>query len=519
MKSSSTTRDHYDVVVIGGGINGTSAARELSSAGYKVLLAEQADFANGATGRSSRILHCGLRYFETPQPVRSFAKSPRSFVNAVRMAKAAMADREELVRLRPTRCNPFRMCFPIYQEDEVRGWHLDLGFALLKRLGPPNPSLEYRRLRAHAFQTIPFAADLRDQEKLRSIATYREYIINWPDRLCVEAALDAEHNGAEIRLFTRAELNRRTPAGDWIVDLIEKTGRVESVAASAVLNLAGTWIDIVTGCKLSASMPPLVCGTKGAHVVVKLPDRYQGFGLATLNRRGMPFYCLPLNDDRFYFGPTEVPFDGDASDVAATDEDIDFILSEANHLLPKLQLNRRDVEFSWAGVRPLSFDPHLPMGRRSREIHDLTTRGQPKVLAMTAGPVMTHRSAGRELREAVSRLVGPPRRQESAPLSNSRCDEADLLATKPFPDLAFRNAVSVEHAQDLRGILYTRTGYAWGQQLEPSTVKAVAACVADLLKWSPEEVDEQVAKFLEYQRTVFRSGMPASTPKEVPVTA
>lgn len=505
---TSTTRNHHDVLVIGGGINGTSAARELSAAGYKVLLAEQADFANGATGRSSRILHCGLRYFETPQPVRSFLKSPRSFLSAVRMAKAAMDAREELVRLQPKRCKSFHMCFPIYRGDKISGWHLDLGFALLKRLGPPKPSLDYRRLRGPSVRAIPLTVDLRDQNALLSIATYREYIIDWPDRLCVDEALAAEQDGMELRLFTRAELKARTETGDWIVDLIERTGRIESVAASVVLNLAGTWIDTVSTGKLSGSLPPLVCGTKGAHIVVKLPGRYQGFGLTALNRAGMPIYCLPLHEDWFYIGPTETPFNGDASDISATDEDIDFLLKEANYLLPKLGLTRRDVEFSWAGVRPLSFDPNSPMGRRSREIHDLAARGQPKVLAMTAGPVMTYRSAGRELRDAVSHLVKPARRQGPTPNSESRCAEIDV--TDSSPSSLFRNAVSAEHAQDLRGILYTRTGFAWGRQLDPAAVKAVAECVADLLSWSPTDVNDQVANFLEYQRSVFRKGTPAS---------
>jgi glycerol-3-phosphate dehydrogenase len=517
MKVSSAPLDRFDVVVIGGGINGTSAVRELSAAGYKVLLAEQADFANGATGRSSRILHCGLRYFETCRPVRTFAKSPQSFVGAARMAKDAMAAREELVRLQPERCKPFTMCFPVYRSDDIRSWHLDLGFALLKFLGPSNPPLDYRRLQARAIQTLPFAGDLRDQASLRSVATYREYVIDWPDRICVDAALAAEQDGAEIRLFTRAELRQQAPDGDWIVDLIEKTGKVGTVTAAAVLNVAGTWIDNVGKNQISASAQPLVRGTKGAHIVVRLPNRYRGFGLAALNRKDMPIYCLPLQEDRFYFGPTETPFDDDASNVHATDEDIDFLLSEANHLLPALKLTRRDVEFSWAGVRPLSFDPNLPMGRRTREIHDLARRGQPKVLAMTAGPVMTHRSAGRELRDAVSRMIKPARGQAGPGIFYGKYGQ-DPGSTEPSK-AAFRKAVTVEHARDLRGILYTRTGLAWGRHLEPTTVKEVADCVADLLGWSPEEIRKRVAEFLEYQRTVFRAGAPMQSPEKVVVTA
>ncbi|WID95169.1 FAD-dependent oxidoreductase [Bosea vestrisii] len=76
MTPSRAEHELFDVVVVGGGINGTSAARELALSGYRVLLAEKADLANGASSRSSRILHCGLRYFETEHPVRTFVRSP-----------------------------------------------------------------------------------------------------------------------------------------------------------------------------------------------------------------------------------------------------------------------------------------------------------------------------------------------------------------------------------------------------------------------------------------------------------
>ncbi|TIR20559.1 MAG: FAD-dependent oxidoreductase, partial [Mesorhizobium sp.] len=176
----------YDVVVIGAGINGTSAARELALAGYDVLLVDRLDFASGASSRSSRILHCGLRYFETPNPVRAFAFHPLRLAGAVRMARAGMEARAELVALAPERCRPLTMCFPVYPESQVRDWHLDLGFRILRRLGPPEPPLAYRRLTRNFGEHLPFASDLRDMERLRSIATYREYIMDWPDRLCVD---------------------------------------------------------------------------------------------------------------------------------------------------------------------------------------------------------------------------------------------------------------------------------------------------------------------------------------------
>jgi glycerol-3-phosphate dehydrogenase len=245
-----------------------------------------------------------------------------------------------------------------------------------------------------------------------------------------------------------------------------------------------------------------VLGTKGAHIVVRLPDRYQGFGVATLHRGGMPFYCLPLDGDRFVFGPTETLHGGDASRIAATDEDIDFLLAEAKYVLPGLHLTRRDIEFTWAGVRPLTFDLRQPMGRRTREIHDLASRGFPGVLAMTAGPVMSHMSAGREMCEAVrSRL--PPSGVNQHRAGASRRPSAPIELRFVDAEEAIRHAATAEHARDLKGILYTRTGLAWGRYLERKAVEDVAATVSPLLGWSPQEAARQVCQFLDYQETEF----------------
>lgn len=505
MAKATESANAFDVVIIGGGINGTSAARALTSAGYTVLLAEKADLAGGASSRSSRILHCGLRYFETRHPVRTFARSPQRLLGAMKMAKAAMESREELVRLRPDLCRPFTMCFPLYRRDDIRSWHLDLGFALLKRLGPSALPLDYRRVRHERVSEIPFVADLRDREQLTSVATYCEYMIDWPDRICVDNALAAERNGATLRLFTQAALRERATDGGWLVDLSERSGRTETIQARMVLNLAGTWIDDIRPDGAPTDRP-LVRGTKGSHIVVKLPERYRGFGIATLHRGGMPFYCLPIEGDWFFFGPTETPFDEDADRARPTADDIDFLLSEANHLLPGLSLARKDVGFSWAGVRPLTFDAALPMGRRTREIHDLADRGMPGVLAMTAGPVQSHPSAARDLVAAISSRLQPSR---SAAVDTGPVKDRAMVNGGLDDVAAYRQAVRDEHARDLPGILYTRTGRAWGRHVEPEFVADAARSVSDLLGWNASRAAAEVEAFLKHQDNHFPKGKSA----------
>ncbi|GHC68025.1 FAD-dependent oxidoreductase [Limoniibacter endophyticus] len=496
MSAETEQCEQFEVIVIGGGINGTSAARELSAAGYKILLVEKDDLASGASSRSSRILHCGLRYFETSRPVRTFASSPFKLKNAVSMARDAMSAREELVRLQPERCKPFTMCFPLYEKDELRGWHLDIGFSLLKRLGATGLPLDYKRHKSGFDQIVPLAKDLRDRDQLKSIATYREYIIDWPDRLCVDAALDAERVGADIRLFTHADIRGKRPNGSWQVDLRSASG-LSSACAPIILNMAGTWIDDVVRPLSDEKNQRFVYGTKGSHILVRLPEYYSGYGVAALNRLGMPIYCLPFRDNLFHIGPTETYFEGDACGVAADDSDVDFLLDEINFLLPGLHLSKHDIEFTWAGVRPLTFNPNNPHGDRVRQIHDLKSIGCPGIYAMTAGPVMSHMSAGRELLELVKANL-PKRNGEASRGGMVRVGKTDLSS--------FRDYVAHEHARDLKGIFYTRSGIAWGQHIDRNTAAKAASEIADLLGWEPEQVEREVDRFLTFQRNVHRSG-------------
>jgi glycerol-3-phosphate dehydrogenase len=156
-------------------------------------------------------------------------------------------------------------------------------------------------------------------------------------------------------------------------------------------------------------------------------------------------------------------------------------------------------------VRPLTFDPDQPMGRRTREIHDLTAIGMPRVLAMTAGPVQSYMSAGRELHRAVARLLPTAgRRAVVSPAYSRRVaalgdDRAALAET-------YKAAVLHEHARDLCGILRARASHAWGRHVDRDVVDHAAQSVASLLGWSPEQTAREVDDFLRHQSRHFPKG-------------
>lgn len=478
--------DLYDAIVIGGGVNGTSALRELARAGYRVLLAETEDLAAGASGRSSRMLHCGLRYFESPNPVWNALRHPLRFRNALGMARESMEARAELADDSNVATRPIELSFPVWSDGPYKRWQLDAGLRILEWLGPGKPSLSRQVLTGEAARTHPIGRHLRDPGDLRALVTFREYLFEAPERLCVNNALDAEAYGAELYLKTRAEIVKRDGEGNWLVALNGVEGKTV-LRTRVVLNMAGSWADEV------GKFPGrLICGTKGAHIVVRLPEGYADRGIATLHRGGHPFYGLPLGDDRFYFGPTETLYKGDAHRVRTEAEDLEFLLAEVNHLLPGLGLKRSDIEQCWAGVRPLTHDPERPMGARERKLHDLASQGFPNVLAMTAGPVMSHRSAGR-------RILGEARARLGAPLKPPALSQRPVQSGED--SMVF--AVTREHARDLRSVLVSRTGTIWKGLVSRESARAVADKVAPFMGWDETETGVETERFLAQQAQEF----------------
>ena len=340
-------------------------------------------------------------------------------------------------------------------------------------------------------------------DKLVGVAAFREYQFEWPERICMDAVLDAERLGATVRNYTAA--TRLAREGDvWRIGLADTIDRSSAeVTATVVLNMAGIWIDRVNRAA-GENAGRKITGTKGVHIMVQLPPECAGNGVATLNRLDEGLYCIPWRG-MHYFGPTETLYEGDPDDIHPTEEEIRWLVGEANHLLPALNLKRSDVIFAWAGVRPLTYDPALPKGKRSRDVHDLSREGLPNVFALTAGPIMTHRSAGTAMVEAVRGKIAPngpeqpvsygarrfPENQNSPPLLD------DYTAIK-LSDL--RHAAQHEDVTNLVDLLFRRVGAGWTQSMAADAARKAADTVADILGWDEGRVAAEVAAYRDHLR-------------------
>jgi glycerol-3-phosphate dehydrogenase len=510
MTLSSLRDTVFDVAVIGGGINGASAAQQLAAAGYRTLIVEKGDFGSGSTARSSRLLHCGLRYLAPGRSVFEFVRHPGRFVEALRMARQAMHARHDIVKTSPSSVNRMQFCFPIYRGDRYRGWQLDAAFRLLSTLGPADLPLDYERLAPEAAARRPLLRWLRDFDALDSVAVFREYQLDWPERICMDAVLEAERLGALARNYTQARLVSHDRNDGWSIALRDVlTAEPEiRVRAKLVLNMAGIWIDDVSR-TANPCAGRKILKTKGCHIVVRLPEECRGYGIATLNSKQEPFYCIPWHD-LHYFGPTETVYDGDCDRILVTEDEIAWIIGEANRLLPPLKLTRADVISTWAGVRPLTYDTTLPGGRRSREIHDLASDGLPDVFAMTAGPVMTHRSAGQELVGMIKQRLAPSgcereRSYTPSPLRFTRDRLVGVDRLGPAQWAALASHVEGEHAVSLSDVLFRRTGIAWRRQLSDDEVCQAASAIGAQLGWPPHQVEAEIKNYQAEVRALHGS--------------
>ena len=483
-----------------------------------MLIVDQEDFANGATSRSSRLLHCGLRHLASGSNFWRTLLRPGALIRSIGTVSADMRARDEIVRTIPDRLRPINFCLPIYADDAYAPWQLDAAFTLLRVMSPAGVPLDYRRYNLKQLDQVPITPWLRDADRLKSVAVFREYLFDWPERIALDALFDARRMGAQTYNYARVErLERLETKNRWQLSLCSmgqdglseqsiSDGRAQ-VTADMVLNLAGAWVDGIIS-MAGKPVEPRCTGIKGIHITVRLPDEFNDWGLFAFNSIGEPLYCLPSNG-MHYIGLTRTPFDGNFADVSATDQEIDWMIAETNRCLPQLDIERDDILFSWAGVNPLTRDPDDPLGNREIKIHDLTADGLPGMLTLTGGAIMTHRRVANQLLRAVSSRVAPSglaqdlnyhalntRGEQSTP----RIESDSFSVSTNAVELCARD----EQPGSLADLLMRRLGAGWSSDQGLALARPVAEAAAHELGWSKARIDAEVQAYEQHLKTARR---------------
>lgn len=382
----------YDLLVIGGGINGLGIAADASQRGLSVLLVDKGDFGAATTAASSRLIHGGLRYLQYGE---------------LSLVRESLRERGLLVRQRPHLVRAIQLLIPAFAGIGPPSWKLHAGLKLYDLLAR-DPAFPLSRYLSRAeVQRLEPGLSTRG---LQNGFVYPDGQIEFPERLCVELMRETLRAGSEALNYTRVSSLRQEAGRVSGAKLRnELTGREWDVEARLTINAAGPWVDAVN--RLLPQPPPrLIGGTWGTHVVLPLREGGpRGHLYATAQRDGRPFFILPW-DGRLLVGTTDVPFEGDPDRLAIQDWEVEYLLSETNRLFPGAAYTEADVQHTTIGIRPLPASDRAA-GAITRR-HFLVDHGKREGIyglgSVVGGKLTTYRSLAEEVVDWCCRELGQP---------------------------------------------------------------------------------------------------------------
>ncbi|HTY81344.1 MAG TPA: glycerol-3-phosphate dehydrogenase/oxidase [Dehalococcoidales bacterium] len=331
-------KEPFDLIIIGGGIIGTGAARDAALRGLRTLIVEREDFGYGTTSRSTRLIHGGLRYL---------AQFDFGLVHK------DLHEREILLKIAPHLVHRLEFVIPLLKSAPYYRVTLPFGLWLYNRFShgsslPPSNHLS-------AKEALAMEPSLKDTAGLVGAYLYYDGQAAYTERLCIENLIDASAHGAVILNHTLAtELLSRdgTVTGVKIKDLL--SGGEHSVSGRIILNASGPWADTVLH-KVENGRGYALRKTKGIHLFT---DKISNNALVLFAKSdGRLFFVIPLLGHSL-IGTTDTDYTGDLDKVHAEKADVDYLVSELGHYFPSFK--REMIHYTYAGLRPL-----VPSGKKS----------------------------------------------------------------------------------------------------------------------------------------------------------
>lgn len=544
----------FDVIVIGGGINGTGIARDAAERGLKVLMLEKNDLGAGTTAYSTRLIHGGLRYLENME---------------ISLVRESLRERERLLKNAPHLVKPLELGIPIYKKDRRGKLLVRLGMMLYGFLSwdksLPGYQMHSRDSFLKQFQGV-------NPQNLVGGASYYDAQIALPERICVENAIAAQQtNNAVIRTHAQVDAirieqvkkNNHQATGVEFTDLL--TGERCLAEGKVIINAAGPWVDQIANLALKVSpdfeRSKLMGGTKGSHIIVKrFPGGPERAIYVEAESDGRPYFIIPWqlpgHPGAFYLiGTTDLHYKGDLDKVVASEEEIEYLLKETNRVLPAAKLSQSDILYTYSGVRPLPNADGKSAGKITRKHVIADHPAIAGLVSIVGGKLTTYRNLAEETVDHLlkTRRFSPASRKtrtreqalpgavgiekggfdafKAIQLKQYHSDfEQDVLSqlldlygaryqnvldvAVQSPDLKTRltptssriaaqvkYAVESEFAQTLTDVM-RRMGSHLNAQVGLDEVEATAAVMAQLLNWSDEKTKAQVTAYRDWVETL-----------------
>ncbi|TNF69326.1 MAG: glycerol-3-phosphate dehydrogenase [Gammaproteobacteria bacterium] len=363
-----------DLLVIGGGINGTGIACDAQGRGLKVVLCEAKDLASATSSYSSKLVHGGLRYLEQYE---------------FKLVREALKEREVLLNKAPHIIHPLTFILP-YAKHLRPKWMIRAGLFLYDHLSKLKSLNKSKGL---SLENTQEGESLKDQ--FSYAFSYSDCRID-DSRMVVLNAMQAKELGAEIYVNSPCISAKRTH-DYWEAVLDTKDGHV-LVKSKAIVNAAGPWVAEILGKTIESHSKSSVRLVQGSHIVV--PKLYNGSHAYILQNEdnrivfAIPYgFISPGKNDFTLIGTTDTDYHGDPREVKATKNEIQYLCNLINEYF-KVPIKPEDAIWHYSGVRPLYDDHSQNLSKVTREYHFEVEDSDDKLplLSIFGGKITTFRT-------------------------------------------------------------------------------------------------------------------------------
>ena len=356
---------HFDLLIVGGGINGAGIARDAAGRGLKVLLVEQDDLAAHTSSASTKLIHGGLRYLEQGD---------------LRLVSESLIEREVLLRIAPHIISPLQFVLP--QSGSARpAWLVRLGLLIYDHLGGRSP---LPRTRSVQLVDDAFGSGLR--ERRGNAFVYYDCLVA-DSRLVVLNAVDAARRGAEVRTRTQFVLAERRE-GHWVASLRDTAGE-HQVRAKVLINAAGPWVGEIFERLGGVRSRRRVRLVKGSHIV--LPRLYAGehaYVIQNPDRRVV--FAIPFEKDFTLIGTTDSAWKGPPGNALIEPHETNYLLKTVTRTFSR-PVSLSDICWTYSGIRPLYDDGAQSASTVTRDYVLDLDEGGAALLSIFGGKITTYR--------------------------------------------------------------------------------------------------------------------------------
>jgi glycerol-3-phosphate dehydrogenase len=287
-----------------------------------------------------------------------------------------------------------------------------------------------------------------NQEGLIGSALFYDHQIIMPERLVIENIISAREAGARLLNYCRVEKIEETINGIVVRAKDALAGTIATFRSKVLINAAGPWIDTVRQAG-DIDHTKIIFPTKGTHLVLpKLSDQ----ALFVTSRDGRMFFIIPFGACSL-IGTTDTKYSGDLDEVHADQDDVHYLLTESRRILPKMNLTKEAILYTYAGIRPLAFSggSEYKISRKHRVIQEGRNK---RIITIAGGKLTTYRNMAKDVVDAACRVLGKRTRcvTDKTPLPGGLPVDYEEYQSEALPEMAARHRVAPQLVRHLVGI-------------------------------------------------------------------